>query len=293
MSSTLLRLPIALTAALLTGCPGEPTITPIDSGIDPPDLLNANPEAKLRISHFLSGIAPFDVCVKATGDADYRGPLIREQTQRNGGVFFGSVSAYLTLPAANYSVRVVGGMATSCATPLFQGSETNLPAISAGRRYTVLAAGDAERAGKLFLSLKLALIEDDLTTQGGQARLRFINASPDVTSADLGSGEGAAYQQLFKDATYGTFGPTALESKPYLTTGPQTSATFTVRSSVMGSDLLLLRNKISVAAGSVATAFLVGLRPSAGTTVNPLKLVLCDDTAPAMSGLAACAEVVP
>lgn len=294
MNSPLMRLGLVC-SALLAGCPGGPTIDALDSGVTPPDLINAPMEAQLRVSHFINGLAPFDVCLKRAGESDYIGPLIRQQTMRNGGVFYGSVSAYLTLPVANYEVRIVGGMATTCATQLIpMAPDLPLPQISAGRRYTAVAAADAERAGKFFTSLKLAVIEDDLATQGGQVRLRFINASPDVTSADFGLGEMGTYQQQFRDAVYGGFGtPVANATGAYTTTGPQTNATFTVRSSVMGSDLLVVRNKVSLVAGSATTQFLVGLRASMGSTVNPLKLVQCEDTKPASSGLAACAEVTP
>lgn len=294
MNSPLLRLGLAL-SALLAGCPSGPTIDTLDSGLDPPDLINAKPEAQLRVSHFMAGVPPFDVCLKRAGEVDYIGPLIRTQTMRNGGVFFGSVSAYLTLPVASYEVKIVSGMATSCSVPpiIANAPDLPLPQISAGRLYTAIAAADAERPMRLLTTLKLVLIDDDLSTQGGQVRLRFINASPDVTSADFGSGELGTYQQLFRDATYGGFGTVTSGSGAYLTTGPQTNATFTARSSVMGSDLLVVRNKLSLAAGNATTLFLVGLRASMGSTVNPLKLVQCEDSKPAAAGLAACTEVVP
>jgi hypothetical protein len=293
MKSALLRLTASL-CGVLAGCPGEPSIEAIDSGLAPPDLSGGSQDPQLRVTHFIAGLGPFDVCLKGTNDAAFRGPLIREQTLRNGGVFYGSVSAYLTLPASSYTVRVVGGMATSCATQLLP-FDITLPAISAGRRYTVLAASDGERMmGKLLVSKsKLALIEDDIASQGGQVRLRFVNGSPDVSSADFGSGEMAAYQPLFTNAAYGTFGAATGSGGPYKSLGAQTNATFTVRPSGMSSDLLVLRSKVSLAAGSATTVFLVGLQASVDATVNPLKLVQCEDDKPASMGLAICAEVTP
>ena len=296
MNITLLRLSFALTAVLLSGCPGEPTVTAIDSGVPPPDLLNANPEAQVRIGHFIAAASPLDVCVQAAGESTWRGPLIREQTSRNGGVFYGNVSAYVKLPAGKYNVLAVPGMNDNCNTA-FAGFPpiTSFPPFLAGRIYTVVGAGNfADYPMKIPL---LTVIEDDHATQSGQARLRFINASRDVTSAELGSGEGASYQPLFSAAMYGSFGQpqgAGSGSGAYLTTGPKTSTTFSVRASGMSTDLLALRNKISIAAGSVSTAFLVGLLPpSLGNAANPLKLVQCDDTMPAVSGLTVCAEVVP
>lgn len=293
MNTVLLGLSLTLTATLLTGCIPEPTVTSIDSGVPPPDLLNANPEAQLRLGHFYAAASPLDVCVQAAGESTWRGPLIREQTGRNGGVFYGNVSAYVKLPAGNYQVRVVPGMNTHCNDAFLMLQPISIPPIEAGRIYTVVGAGNYLNYPRVFP--RLTLIGDDLATQSGQARLRFINASPDVTSAELGSGEGASYQLLFSAAMYGSFGkPEGVSSGAYLPTAPKTSATFSVRASGMSTDLLALRNKISIAAGGVSTAFLVGVLPaSMGSAANPLKLVLCDDTAPAVSGLAVCAEVVP
>lgn len=73
MNSVLLRLSVSL-SAVLAGCPGEPSIQPIDSGLAPLDLINGSPDPQLRITHFIAGLAPFDVCVNGTNDADFRGP---------------------------------------------------------------------------------------------------------------------------------------------------------------------------------------------------------------------------
>ena len=66
----------------------------------------------------------------------------------------------------------------------------------------VIASGDLTRPA----TIKFGLIADDLSTQGGQARLRFINAAPDLSSADLGFGSGTQYSAQIVGAQYGGFG---------------------------------------------------------------------------------------
>jgi hypothetical protein len=274
--------------ALLCGCAGEPTIQPIDSGINSnADLINAAQEVQLRIGHFIAGLAPFDVCAKAQGESTYRGPLVRQQAMRAGGVPYANVSAYVTLPVGSYSVRAVPGNAMNCDTPLGGFPDFSLSPLSAGRRYTVVAAGQTVKVPN---KASLTVIEDDLSTQGGQVRLRFINASADILSADYGTGSGGTYKALFTDATFGSFGRAASGGGAYVTTGPQSNATFSVRETTAATDLVTVTNKVSVPVGTVATSFLIGLR---GNTAVPLELVLCDDTKPAQDGLAACIELLP
>mgnify|MGYP002149050756 FL=1 len=279
-----------IAAALLTGCVGEPTIQPIDSGINSnADLINAAQEVQLRIGHFIAGLAPFDVCAKGQGDATYRGPLVRQQAMRAGGVPYTNVSAYVTLPVGSYSVRAVPGNAMNCDTSLGGFPDFALSPLSAGRRYTVVAAGQTVKVPN---KASLTVIEDDLSTQGGQVRLRFINASADILSADYGTGAGGTYKALFTDATFGSFGR-ASGGGAYVTTGPQTNATFSARETTAATDLVTVTNKVSVPVGSVATTFLIGLRTTTMPNPTPLELVLCDDTKPAQDGLAACIELLP
>lgn len=277
---------LSCAAALLAACTGGPQIDLIDSGVNTnPDLLNGSLDAQIRVGHFLAGLPPFDVCVKGPSDAAFRGPLVREQTQRVGGVPYTNVSGYVTLPASGYSVRAVPGSATNCNVSLASLPDLMLAPLSAGRRYTVVTAGELQK-----VKLSLTVIEDDLSTQGGQARLRFINASSDIASAELGTGAAGTYKALFTDATFGSFGRVSGGSGAYLTTGPQTSATFSVRETGASTELITVTNKVTVPAGSVATTFLIGLK---GNVINPLELVVCDDGKPPQDGLAACVEVTP
>lgn len=271
-------------AALHLGCQG-PSITQVggDLGVTPPgDLTGAAEEAYFRIGHFLVGPGPFDVCVKGPGDADFRGPLVRQQAQRNGGVSYANVSAYLTVPPTAYSVRAVPGSAVDCKTSIGGIPDLGVSPLGLQRHYTVVASGVTSRPS----TIRFSLIEDDLSAQGGQARLRFINGAADLQSADLGFGSGAQYTPQLTGANYGSIGQAG--GQVYLTTAPLMNATIAVRQGGINMDALVIPNKANIAVGTVATAIVAGVP---GDPFTPLSLVLCNDSAPAASGLASCIEL--
>jgi hypothetical protein len=269
------------TAALCGGCTG-PAIQPIgDLGAGMvSDLAGLGPDAFFRLGHFIVGLAPFDICIKGPSDSDFSGPLMRLQAQRVGGVPYASISMYLTVAATGYTVRTVPGSSTDCMTKLGGVPDLQEPPLAVGQHYTVLASGDLSRLN----TLKFGLLEDDLSSQGGQARLRFINASPDLPNADLGFGADAQYMPQITGALYGGYG--LATGKPYLTTAPLNNVTVSVRQGGVNTDAFT--NKISVAAGGVATSVIGGIP---GDQYTPLSLVLCNDTAPAAGGFSSCIEL--
>ncbi len=271
-------------AALHLDCQG-PSIQVIGGdmgGGTPSDLTGAAQEAYFRVGHFLVGPGPFDICVKGPGDADFRGPLVRQQTQRPGGVSYANVSAYVTVAPTSYSVRAVPGSAVDCKTSIGGLPDLGVPPLSLGRHYTVVASGVTSRLS----SIKFSLIEDDLSTQGGQARLRFINGAADLPSADLGFGSGAQYVPQLTGASYGNIGQAS--GQVYLTTTPLMNATIAVRQGGINMDALVIANKANIEVGTVATAVITGVP---GDPFTPLSLVLCNDSAPAANGLASCTEL--
>ena len=271
------------TIALGLGCQG-PSINVLDLGGGPQiDLTGAAQESYFRIGHFLVGLGSFDICVKGADETDFRGPLLHLQTQRVGGVPYAGVSAYLTVAPTAYTVRAVGGSATDCSNPLGGLRDLPLTPLSVGRHYTISASGLLSQ----LPTVKFNLIEDDLSTQGGQARLRFINAASEVSSADLGFGSGTQYAAQLTGATYGSIG--FASGQAYLTTGPLVADTIAARSSGSSTDLVVVPKKITIAAGTVATVVLEG--SSIMSMFTPLALVVCNDSAPAVSGLSSCTEL--
>ena len=93
-------------------------------------------------------------------------------------VAYGTVSPYESVQAGDYSVAMRGAGAPATSQPVLSTSVT----ISAGHAYTV--AGMGPESG-----LRLAVLDDDLTTPSGQALVRVIQASlkEQVVKVTLGS----------------------------------------------------------------------------------------------------------
>ena len=95
-------------------------------------------------------------------------------------VAYGTVSPYETVQAGDYSVAMRGAGASATSQPVLSTSVT----ISAGHAYTV--AGMGPESG-----LRLQVLDDELTTPPGQARVRVIQASlkEQMVKVTLGSTE--------------------------------------------------------------------------------------------------------
>jgi hypothetical protein len=93
-------------------------------------------------------------------------------------VAYGTVSPYESVRAGDYSVAMRGAGASATSQPVLSTSVT----IAAGHAYTV--AGMGPESG-----LRLAVLDDDLTTPAGRALVRVIQASlkQQVVKVTLGS----------------------------------------------------------------------------------------------------------
>jgi Domain of unknown function (DUF4397) len=93
-------------------------------------------------------------------------------------VAYGTVSPYESVQAGDYSVAMRGAGASPTSQPVLSTSVT----IAAGHAYTVAGLGPES-------GLRLAVLDDDLTTPSGQALVRVIQASlkQQVVTVRLGS----------------------------------------------------------------------------------------------------------
>lgn len=288
MKSSLATALCAATGALLVyACsPMTPEIVAVDSGVNVnPDMVVPITTAQVRFGNFVAGAAPVDLCIKGASDPDFRGPLLRTMAQRPGGVAYLNMGQYLTLTAGNYTVRAVPGSRTDCTVSYGGLPDLGLPPIGAGRTYTLVPFGDQLRSG----TVKINLFEDDLSSQGGQIRMRFINASPDVATADFGFGIGSSYKALFTDAVSGGLGRAS--GMTYVTTGPQNNSSASVRPTGMATDLITVNSTINFPSGAVITALIAGLPSKVGTDPLALKLIVCDDSKSPQSGLSVCTQL--
>lgn len=128
------------------------------------------------------------------------------------GAAFGDATGYLALPAGSARIQVVPAGASS---PVVIDATLDL---ASGAAYTVAATG--------FLGagdLKPLVLSDDLSGIAGQAKVRFVHASPDAPAVDIAVTDGPV---LFANVSFRGFkgyaqvpgGAYNLEARPAGTT---------------------------------------------------------------------------
>jgi hypothetical protein len=106
---------------------------------------------------------------------------------------FDSITDYVNVPAGAHNVKVFPAPSDGSGTPVIEADVT----LSAGTDYTVAAVGKLSEIGPLVLT------DDNKAPAEGQARLRFVHASPDAPAVDIYA-EGAGVvvpNAAFKDAS--------------------------------------------------------------------------------------------
>ena len=124
----------------------------------------------IRLAHLSPNTPAVDVYLYSFGDSNAMIVLHH--------VAYGTVSPYESVQAGDYSVAMRAAGASAASQPVLSTSVT----IAAGHAYTV--AGMGPESG-----LRLAVLDDDLTTPSGQALVRVIQASlkQQVVSVSLAS----------------------------------------------------------------------------------------------------------
>jgi hypothetical protein len=186
----------------------------------------------IRLAHFSPNTPAVDVYLYSFGDTSAEIVLHH--------VAYGDASPYEQVPTGDYTVAMRAAGASSASAPVLSASVN----VVAGHAYTVAGLGPES-------GLRLQVLDDDLTTQPGQALVRIIQAS------------------LKQNVVSVSWGGTTLESKlafgsvtSYQTVSPGT-ATLLVTGS--GEDAHV---SIPLAAGTVHT--LVVLDGAKGLQVDDL-----------------------
>lgn len=149
---------------------------------------------------------------------------------------FKAVSDYLELAGGAHRVQVTPANA---ATPVVIDANVTL---TAGTSYTVAAVG---RLGNG--TLQPLVLTDDRTPASGQARVRFVHASPDAPAVDVGVAGGA---NVFTNKSFKEF--TAYAALP--------AATYNLAVKPAGTPTVALSvPNVAVQAGYNYTIFAVGL----------------------------------
>jgi Domain of unknown function (DUF4397) len=190
----------------------------------------------IRLAHFSPNTPPVDVYLYSFGDSNAQIVLHH--------VAYGTVSPYETVSAGDYSVAMRAAGASPSSQPVLSTSVT----IEAGHAYTV--AGMGPESG-----LRLAVLDDDLSTPSGKALVRVIQASlkDQTVSVSFGS------QVLSSKLAFGSV-------SPYFTVDPGTE---TVKVTASGGDV---NSTVTLGTGTVHTLVVLD-----GT--NGLEIVNLEDAA--------------
>jgi hypothetical protein len=279
-------------------------------------------QAFVRLAAWSPDEVAIDFCVAPHGTTMYEGPLVAQLAASDDagatdaeaappGLAFPEVTAYVALAPQQYDVTIVAGGSASCTGGSLEA--TALALLVAGSHTTFALVGDAETAvvGDAQTAggdpaLSLVAFSDDTGTRSpaGGASLRFINASPSVSAADLGSGslQDSNFEDLFTDVAFAKAGSqTAADSgtidgNGYLGCGPLTSVVLSAHASAGAADAADATGDLAVAYGvetqfgTVTTIALVGGKT--GDSTNPAQLVQCADGDVA-GWLSACASISP
>lgn len=244
----------------VAGC--EPVVDP---GSGSPET------ARVRVAHLSPDAPAVDFCIAPAGTGAFIGPVLGGAGDPLG-ISYGNVTRYLDVPADQYDVRIVAPGAADCGRALLP-DVTGLPSLPPGASATLAATGklDHDGTGEPFA---LRPYIDDAAVPAGQAKLRFIHASPGTPPVDVGTGGGALFTPVFPNIAYGD---ALARDNGYITTPPLEGIEISARVSGTASDVLSI-TPASLPAGAIATAFAIG---QVGNAAAPLGVLLCLDSNPA------------
>ncbi|MXV63752.1 DUF4397 domain-containing protein [Natronorubrum sp. JWXQ-INN-674] len=201
-------------------------------------------QAGVRVAH-LSPDAP-NVDVWVDGD-----PVLEDVPYR-------AVSDYLELPPETYDVMITA--AGDADTVVFD------DAIEVGDGdFTIAALGELAEENQPFAP---AVLEDDLSDPGENARVRLVHASPDAPAVDVTAGDGETV--LFEDAAFGDAAAVEVPPDAY---------TLEVRPATEDNDGDVVATfDVEPVAGTVYSAFAVGyLEPETAPADEPFDLEVVVD----------------
>ncbi len=240
--------------------------------VDPdtgPDTDGDTEKARVRVAHLSPDAPAVDFCIAPAGTQAFAGPVLGGAGAPLG-ISYANVTRYVEVDAIRYDVRLVAPGAADCGRALVP-DVTDLPALPAGASATIAAIGklDHDGTGEPF-AVRAYL--DDAAVAAGEAKLRFVHASPGTPPVDVGLGGGALFQPVFPDVA---FGGTLAAGNGYIATPPLAGAELSARLAGTLADVLSI-TPASLPAGAIATAFAIG---QVGSEQAPLGVLLCVDNA--------------
>lgn len=247
--------------------------------------------AHLRVAHLSPDAPAVDVCLKSHAASTWPAAPLLKSLSTPAGLSYPQVTTYVSVPVDAYDVRIVAPNAADCTTALANIADTTNVAVSAALYATVAATGDLTVAGT-DPPFALKVFVDERDVGPGKASLRFIHASPGTPAVDVGVGTGAGFTKVFPDVSFGTIAAMSatIDANGFYETAPLTGVNVTARIANAATDALTVPG-ISLPAGAIATAFAIGGKT--GQATNPLKVLLCTDSAAPSGVLSTCLAPAP
>ncbi len=214
---------------------------------------------------------------------------------------FPAVSSYFYLPPDHYDARIVAAGVADCATGIGPDA-TGLPLFARDTFATIALVGDVQAGDG---GLRLVGFMDD-----GQAKtlgVRFINAAPELDSADFGTGSLATtFKALFTNVGFGKAGAAPasppdgsapIDSNGYASIKPLSLATLSAHSHGATEDAVIATD-VTAASGGVVTFILIAPDPNAPTAADAgsaptARFLECVDNAATIGLLGSCTVLVP
>lgn len=249
-------LSLGLGMSLVAGCATNVTKDDVKGG------------ARIRVAHLSPDAPAVDFCIASAGTGEFAGPVLAG-AGGIAGLSYSKVTKYLDVAPDQYDVRLVARGSKDCATSLGGLPDiTDLPALAEGTTATLAATGLLSHGEVEPFAIKAYL--DDAEVADGQAKLRFIHASPGTPNVDVGLGGGAAFTALFSDIAYGGF---QAHDNGYFKTGAVEGVEISARVTGTASDAIAVK-PVALPAGAIATAFAIG---ELGNAQAPLRVLICND----------------
>lgn len=234
--------------------------------------------SQVRIGHLSPDAPAVDACLIPAGGAQDTaiGPIFKNRNDTNG-IEFGEVSSFIDVPAGQYSLRLVEPNAQNCETALAGTMDQAGLTFREGAFHTAAVMGEVNPAGGGVQTLEMRVFDDDLSPEAGQAKIRFIHASPDAGAVDVGTVDGqGTFTPIFSGVGFAQTGA-GKGGENYVAQPRIDNATIAVRPAGQDMDLLTVPG-VTVELDRVVTLFAVGSQ--AGQ--KPLGLLVCQDERPSL-----------
>lgn len=270
------------------------------------------PVGGVRLAHWAASAPAIDFCVAPHGSSSFGAPLLAarwaeladagvEGDAGGAALSFTQASAYVYLAAGAYDARVVAAGSADCGAGI-GGDLLTLPPLGTGAFATVALVGDPHPAAGTVGAPALRLVGflDDLKAPGAIG-LRFVNASPLLPQADLGTGTLAGtFKPLATGVPFGAPPPPSdagapdgsivIDPQGYAAIGALSAVTLSAHATGGTLDSVVAMN-VSAAKGSVLTVALVGGSLDGDGGVAGALLVQCVDNAGTVGVFGNCAAL--